>query len=140
MTGKMGKERLREESTGLPYFKFTNEKDFSDPENLANFWSFDPDFLKDEVLARVGRDKIFYVGGCLPIPESLGNRCGDCRGFLTESRDIVGHYKNKTLVRISRECHGSCVESRMVLGRIQVPSYLIHECILMVIFPQFAPC
>lgn len=124
----------------LKYFRFVTEDDLTDFRKLAPFWADNYRKETNEVLRRIGKDKVFYLGDNIPIPEGLENRCGDCNGILTENRDFVSSYKGGVNIVLSRDCHGSCSDQRSVISEITVPDNLIRYCNLMVIIPPNTPC
>lgn len=121
--------------TGLPYFRLMEAGDIKDPKKLAPFWSDKPEDQNDEVKKRVGSDGVIYLQSCIPIPEELGGRCGDCLGVVVENRDLIGNEGNLARVRISRLCLGYCREQKIWEREIQVPKRKVLECLLAVKFP-----
>lgn len=134
----MGGERVS--SSDLKYFRFVTEEDFSDFRKLAPFWSGNYREENNEVLRRIGSDMVFYLGGSIPIPDGLVNRCADCNGILTENRDFVSNRKGVMEIVLSRDCHGSCSDQRTVISKIMVPNNLVRYCNLMVIIRPNTPC
>lgn len=124
----------RELETGLPYFRLMGKEDVKDPKKLAPFWSSKPEDQDDEVKKRIGSDGILYLQSSIPIPEGLGNRCGDCGGVVAESRDIVSKKGRMARVLISRNCLGHCREQRISAKVIKVSERMILKCLLSVKF------
>lgn len=127
--------REREAETNLPIFRFKKEEDLADLEKLTLFWSNDLCHRDNQVLLRVGSDKVFYLGSSIPIPESLGNHCPSCGGWVSENREVEKQRGDKTLVSISRICRGSC-GSVISAADIEVLTSMTRECLLFVRFPQ----